>query len=80
VFFVLFVFIQTQNEDKQNKEHNTENLKDYQYRSQKKQNTERRQTKQRTEYRKPKRLPVQIPEKTKHRMKTNKTKNTIQKT
>jgi hypothetical protein len=39
----------TQNEDKQNKEHNTENLKDYQYRCQ---------------------------EKTKHRMKTNKTKNT----
>ena len=38
----------TQNEDKQNKEHNTETLKDYQYRSQKKQNTERRQTKQRT--------------------------------
>jgi hypothetical protein len=30
----------TQNEDKQNKEHNTENLKDYQYRSQKKQDTE----------------------------------------
>ena len=30
----------TQNEDKQNKEHNTENLKDYQYRCQKKQNTE----------------------------------------
>jgi hypothetical protein len=30
----------TQKEDKQNKEHNTENLKDYQYRSQKKQNTE----------------------------------------
>ena len=27
-------------EEKQNKEHNTENLKDYQYRSQKKQNTE----------------------------------------
>ena len=38
----------TQNEDKQNKEHNTENLKDYQYRCQKKQNTEWRQTKQRT--------------------------------
>jgi hypothetical protein len=38
----------TQNEDKQNKEHNTENLKDYQYRCQKKQNTERRQTKPRT--------------------------------
>jgi hypothetical protein len=66
VFFVLFVF--------------TENLKDYQYRSQKKQNTERRQTKQRTQHRKPKRLPVQIPEKSKHRMKTNKTKNIIQKT
>ena len=30
----------TQNEDKQNKEHNTENLKDYQYRCQKKHNTE----------------------------------------
>ena len=30
----------TQNEDKQNKEHNTENLKDYQYRCQKKRNTE----------------------------------------
>jgi hypothetical protein len=30
----------TQNEDKQNKEHNTENLNDYQYRSQKKHNTE----------------------------------------
>ena len=27
----------TQNEDKQNKEHNTENLKDYQYRCKKKQ-------------------------------------------
>ena len=26
----------------------------------------------------PKRLPVQMPEKTKHRMKTNKTKNTTQ--
>jgi hypothetical protein len=43
----------TQNEDKQNKEHNTLNLKDYQYRCQ---------------------------EKTKHRMKTNKTKNTTQNT
>jgi hypothetical protein len=43
----------TQNEDKQNKEHNTETKK---------------------------RLPVQMPEKTKHRMKTNKTKNTTQKT
>ena len=43
----------TQNEDKQNKEHNTENLKDYQYRCQKK---------------------------TRHRMKTNKTKNITQKT
>ena len=43
----------TQNEDKQNKEHNTESLKDYQYRCQKK---------------------------AKHRMKTNKTKNTTQKT
>jgi hypothetical protein len=31
-------------------------------------------TKQRTQYRKPKRLPVQMPEKTRHRMKTNKTK------
>jgi hypothetical protein len=30
----------TQNEDKQNKEHNTENFKDYQYRCQKKENTE----------------------------------------
>jgi hypothetical protein len=30
----------TQNEDKQNKEHNTENLKDYQYRCQEKQTTE----------------------------------------
>jgi hypothetical protein len=49
---------------KQNIEHNTENLKDYQYRCQEKQNTERRQTKQRTQHRKPKRLPVQIPEKT----------------
>jgi hypothetical protein len=29
-----------QNEDKQNKEHNTENLKDYQYRCQEKQSTE----------------------------------------
>jgi len=29
-----------QNEDKQNKEHNTENLKDYQYRCQEKQETE----------------------------------------
>jgi hypothetical protein len=38
----------TQKEDKQNKEHNTENLNDYQYRSQKKQSTERRKTKQRT--------------------------------
>jgi len=70
----------TQKEDNQNKEHNTENLKDYQYICQKKPNTEWRQPKQRTQYRKPKRLPVQMPEKTKHRMKTNKTKNTIQKT
>ena len=30
----------TQNEDKQNKEHNTENLKDYQYRCQKKNKTQ----------------------------------------
>jgi fatty-acid desaturase len=36
----------TQNEGKQNKEHNTENLKDYQYRCQEKQSTEWRQTKQ----------------------------------
>ncbi len=36
-------------------------------------------TKQRTQYRKTKRLPVQMPGKTKHRMKTNKTKNTTQK-
>jgi hypothetical protein len=42
MFFVLFVprKNKTQNEDKQNKEHNTENLKDYQYRCQEKQNTE----------------------------------------
>jgi hypothetical protein len=46
----------TQNEDKQNKEHNTETLKDYQYRCQEK-------TKHRTQYRKPKRLPVQMTEK-----------------
>jgi Ca2+/Na+ antiporter len=55
VFFVLVVFILCfvfSNEDKQNKEHNTENLKDYQYRYQEIQNTEWRQTKQRTQYRK----------------------------
>ena len=36
--------------------------------------------KTRTQHRKPKRLPVQMPEKRKHRMKTNKTKNITQKT
>ena len=62
----------TQNEDKQNKEHNTENLKDYQYRCQKKQSTERRKTKQRAQYRKPKRLPVLMPGK--HNTERRKTK------
>jgi hypothetical protein len=41
-----------QNEDKQNKEHNTENLKDYQYRCQK--NKTQNEDKQNIEYNKEK--------------------------
>jgi Flp pilus assembly protein TadB len=40
--------------------------------------TERKQKKHRTQNRKTKKIPVQMPEKTKHRMKTNKTKNITQ--